>query len=226
MTTSTRPETAYDREVGRARRQFDEFIVNHEMTVLLDTLDDGTPYRHIRFARPDSNMYSFSLVTWPGHLSIGGDLSDFTFSRLYDMFAFFRGSVNPGYWGEKVVSSARGTEHGESKFSQDRYVEAVIDRVEWERDNLDEEDFASLMAKVQSDLLDRPASYIEEAREELEAFQWNSDSFENGYSFYNIYELDFGGYDHHFLLCIHAIQWGIAKYLTEFPDRFIPEGKR
>lgn len=79
-------------------------IAQHEMTVLHN---DGV-YRHLRFKRPDTFMYHFDVVTWPGYLTITGDMDTFTFARLEDMFEFFRSGtgINPGYWGEKVKAGA------------------------------------------------------------------------------------------------------------------------
>lgn len=225
-TTKPRPETVGELEVRRAREQFEEFVTDHKMTVLLDTLDDGTPYRHIRFAKPGTNMWSFNLVTWPGHLSIGGDLESFTFRRLHDMFAFFRGSVNPGYWGEKIVAGTVGTDHGETRYSRDRFVEAVREQVSWVQDDLPAGDFKKLQAAIDRDLIDDPPEYLEDALERLNEFAWDSDNpSAGGFRFYDVYDMGLGGYDHHFLLSCHAIQWGVRTYLAAHPDRFIPEGQ-
>jgi hypothetical protein len=51
----------------------------------------------------------FDVVTWPGHLSISGDMGCFVFTRVDDMFTFFRGhedAPNLGYsakWGEMTL---------------------------------------------------------------------------------------------------------------------------
>ena len=56
------------------------------------------------------NRY-FEIITWPNYLSIVGDMGSLTFSRIEDMFNFFRSEsannprVNPSYWHEKLVSS-------------------------------------------------------------------------------------------------------------------------
>ncbi len=224
-TTATRPETVYEREVRRARDQFDAAVTEHEMTVLLDTIDDGTPYRHVRFARPGTGMWSFNLVTWPGHLAISGDFDSFTFRRLHDMFGFFRSSVNPSYWGEKVVAGAPCTDHGEARFSSERYIEAIHDRISW-YDHLEPDDLAAFKAHVQAELLDSPAEYLETAHEALASFRWESETTGRRIEFTDTWEWDLGGFDHHFLLSIHAIRWGVAKYLAAHPGRFIPEGRQ
>jgi hypothetical protein len=75
--------------------------------------DDGI-YRHLKFSRNGSNSYRFDLVTWPGYLSVTGDMGTWTFGRIADMFDFhgqpFRAArkflINPGYWSEKFEAGA------------------------------------------------------------------------------------------------------------------------
>jgi len=77
--------------------------------------DDGL-YRHLVFRDPKTTMERFEIITWPRHLYVGGDWEGFTFSRLEDMFEFFRypdpfltgkmgapNRINPHYWSEKIV---------------------------------------------------------------------------------------------------------------------------
>lgn len=84
------------------QERFEADTAKHELTVLHN---DGL-YRHLRFRQPDTSIYWFDVVTWPGNLTIRGDMGTFVFTRLEDMFEFFRGDVgiNPGYWGEKVTA--------------------------------------------------------------------------------------------------------------------------
>lgn len=91
--------------------QFHKDIATHELTVVLD---DGV-HRHLRFRRPGTYCYGFDVVTWPGYLAISGDMGAAVFSRLNDMFEFFRQQpagddpqtlyINPGYWAEKCVAN-------------------------------------------------------------------------------------------------------------------------
>src|SRR5690348_12248442 len=79
--------------------QFADNTAEHELTILHG---DGL-YRHIRMQKPGTGMYHYDLVTWPGYLAISGDLDSYVFSRVRDMFTFFRGrGINPSYWAEKV----------------------------------------------------------------------------------------------------------------------------
>lgn len=97
----------------------------HQMTVLRD---DGL-YRHVRFmhvapnpetGKPErSSFYWFDLLTWPGCLTINGDCGTYTFSRIEDMFEFFRGSrINPMYWAEKVRGEMRLKRYSTERFRQ------------------------------------------------------------------------------------------------------------
>jgi hypothetical protein len=104
--------------------RFQRETATHRMTVLHD---DGL-YRHLRFRahhlcndaeyRPTSSFYWFDLITWPGALTINGDCGTFAFSRVTDMFEFFRSKygINPQYWAEKVRGETRVKSYSEDKF--------------------------------------------------------------------------------------------------------------
>lgn len=109
--------------------RFRRDTADHRMTVLHD---DGL-YRHVRFRAPGTEIAGFDLVTWPGKLSIGGDMEGYVFSRLDDMFAFFRGTtdINPGYWAEKVVAGREGVQ----RYSEDATKAQITEHVaDYERD--------------------------------------------------------------------------------------------
>lgn len=107
-------------EYSDSEKRFRADTAKHEMTVLHD---DGL-YRHLRFKDPKNGFYWFDLVTWPGHLSFTGDMDGYAFSRVEDMFAFFRQrpgnhGINPQYWAEKVVSGRESLKvYGEDLFKQ------------------------------------------------------------------------------------------------------------
>jgi hypothetical protein len=108
---------------------------NHHMFVVHD---DGL-YRHLQFRnarycndgewRVNTGFYWFDLITWPGTLVINGDCGTFTFSRVTDMFEFFRDHrVNPQYWAEKVQGETRVKSYNEDEFRRlvtEEFVEAV-----------------------------------------------------------------------------------------------------
>lgn len=89
--------------------QFLTDVKDHEMQILMD---NGI-YRHLRFKRPNSGTYYFDIMTYPNTLVISGDMGAGAYSRLTDMFEFFRTdsrymnksglAINPQYWGEKII---------------------------------------------------------------------------------------------------------------------------
>ncbi|GGJ56127.1 hypothetical protein [Glutamicibacter ardleyensis] len=83
---------------------FNKNLGDHVMTVLHD---EGL-YRHLRFKNPKNGFYWFDLITWPGNLTITGDMGTYTFARTEDMFTFFTGQINTGYWAEKLRAGASG----------------------------------------------------------------------------------------------------------------------
>lgn len=110
------------------RERFTAETTKHQLAVLHD---DGL-YRHLRFKAPGSGFYWFDLVTWPGYLSFGGDMDGYVFSRVPDMFTFFRdqrNGINPHYWAEKVTDGRDRTKtYSEDRFRQlvtEHFVDAV-----------------------------------------------------------------------------------------------------
>ena len=95
--------------------QFLKDVAAHKMSAL--ELDVGI-HRHLRFIQPATNNMWFDIVTWPGSLTIHGDMGTWSFSRLPDMFNFFRGNrINASSWSEKITSESRfGGPH--EKFQQ------------------------------------------------------------------------------------------------------------
>ncbi len=101
-------------------------ISGHTMTVIRN---NGTD-RHLRFKSPGTICYSFDVITWPGHLCITGDCGTYVFSRDVDMFEFFwksDGSINPCYWGEKLLSI--GTNAGYEKYCHELFKENINDYI-------------------------------------------------------------------------------------------------
>ena len=116
----------WKKQIADSKAKFVSDTDEHQMTILHD---DGV-YRHLRFKAPGTRFYWFDLVTWPGHLSITGDMGAFTFARVQDMFTFFYGhDINPGYWGEKVIA-------GEVKaYSEDVFREWVDEELDRGRES-------------------------------------------------------------------------------------------
>jgi hypothetical protein len=150
-------------------------------------------------------MTVFDLVTWPGYLSITGDMGAYTFARVQDMFTFFYGSsINPGYWGEKVVA-------GEVRaYSEDTFREWVEDEVRSAKEEKPELGWKRIDSYLETEVIDE-GSYVDGAHSAI--YDWNSGhGLAFGFTFYTDEGLDFTDFTHRFLWCCHAIQWGIEQY--------------
>jgi hypothetical protein len=107
------------------------FDIDHQGTEMEILQDEGV-HRHVRFARPGTGMYSFNLVTWPGHLAVSGDVETFVFSREHDMFGFFGGNrrrINPGYWAEKVQAGRDNLTSYDEESARRQVLEYFTDAV-------------------------------------------------------------------------------------------------
>lgn len=210
--------------MSNAKAQFDAEVTEHQMTVLHD---DGL-YRHIKFARPDTNCWRFDLVTWPGHLAISGDLQSYTFARLPDMFDFFdEPRINPHYWAQKVVAGRERT----MEYSPELARQLVVEHFMEARHYRDEPNLP-LWQAIRQQVLSRLDEDEREARDAIDGFAYylpdtprkKSEDFKPevirrrsivrhaNFQFDDAWEWDLRDYDHHFLLICHAIRWGISKY--------------
>lgn len=204
----------YVNTITAAADRFTRDTTDHVMTVLRD--DDL--YRHLRFRRPDTGMYWFDLVTWPGYLTITGDFgTGYTFARLDDMFEFFRGKdINPHYWAEKITSGQQGvTTYSEKRFREyvDEHVAAAIaDRPEL---GVVVDDQKGLTGEVEEALSNwYNADHIEGAREFLDNFAYAYSDADQilTWRFEDTWEWDLTDWGWSYLWACHAIQWGIGQY--------------
>jgi hypothetical protein len=101
--------------------KFNLDILNHKINVLQDT---GV-YRHIYCSSGSSNQY-FEVVTFPGSLVYTGDMGTYVFSRIDDMFDFFRGrgNSNTNYLSSKIEAGVK------TQFNQTLLEKQIQDFVE------------------------------------------------------------------------------------------------
>lgn len=180
----------------KMKERFLSDIKDHKMTILKD---DGV-YRHVKFKKPGTIACSFSLVTWPGYLAISGDMGDYVFSRLEDMFDFFETSngelrINLGYWCEKMKAVSRfGSSDGKiNKFDSVGTWENVKDYAKEILEDEDEiEDFETQLVNADTDI--EAISIMEEAglNDSWESVQYNP--------------------TFHVQWALFAIAWGIMEY--------------
>lgn len=187
--------------------RFAHDVQGHQLTVLLDS---GV-YRHLRFRQPGTYCYGFDIVTYPGYLCYSGDMGTYVFSRLPDMFEFFRHDrPNPDYWAEKCVSKSR--HEGLREYSEELGKRAVA-RVAHEFARSRElvgEDRKAFFGEVREEVW----TCTEDHRGLIDAamrfrFQIGSKLF---YPFPDFYEHRMEEWTFHFLWCCHALPWAIAQY--------------
>lgn len=172
--------------------------------------DDGI-FRHIRFSKPDSIDQSFQLTTWPGHVCISGDMGTFVFSRIPDMFNFFRGEpgrlgINPGYWLEKLQSGAFNNSGIAKQWSAAKFEEAVWnDFNDWAEDEEDQGMIEEVRQQIQDDVIEC-ADHEFEAMEAIDSF--DCDAFD----FADFWEHDCTDWTYHYIWCLYAIVWGVGEY--------------
>jgi hypothetical protein len=174
----------------------------HELRILHE---DGL-YRHLRFAQPmpHSWAYWFDLITWPGSLTIRGDIGQaYTFSRLPDMFEFFRGRpgrINPHYWAEKLDSGRSSVREYREGVFRTTVAEHVAESIRYGGAP------RGIGRTVREDILDLDLYDEAEARKLLDDFEYE------GFTFTDTWEWSFTDYSWEFLWACHAVVWGIARY--------------
>lgn len=203
-------------------------VEKHEMKVLLD---NGV-YRHLQCKAPGTFNQWFDIVTWLGHLAYTGDMGSFVFSRLEDMFKFFRvqdGSgelrINRPYWGEKLEAVDRdGRTSSHTQFSEDllrQHVEETIKTWVEECDepyDADEEEIAAARKEFEDELRqaikDDVYSYFDEGEHEARKAvrEFSHKIGDNTYEFQDTWEWDCDDYTFRFTWCCYAIVWAIRTY--------------
>lgn len=183
------------------KEEFLTHVKDHELTV---AHDDGL-YRHIILSKGGSFYDRFEIVTWPGYLSYSGDLGDFTFQRLEDMFKFFRGhEPNPSYWAEKLQAIDR--HGGFEEFSLDIMREIIKDDFKyWEHENSEQR--RGDWEDIQEELLN---GYESEESAKIAIDRYVS-PFGNKH-FVDAWEWDLRDYTWRFMFACYAIPWAIGKY--------------
>lgn len=193
------------------RLDFLHDVSKFKATVLLD---QGL-YRHLELRHPGTYNHGFDIITWPGSLIIHGDMGTYSFSRVEDMFSFFRCkdlSINEHYWEEKMTSvDVEGLSAGSSRcFDSDMFLKHVDEYVaDWLSENHCSTETAASLKKTTQ----QAACNI---RSENEAFDWLYNySYETEgqiFSFDCPSEWTVTCHTYRFLWCLYAIVWGIQQY--------------
>lgn len=196
----------------------DEFlsdVVSHAMEIIRD---DGV-YRHLSFQRPENSwLHRFEIVTWPGALCIRGDVGTYVFSRLPDMFAFFRHStkdgslyINDGYWAEKLIASECRGRHADGVmwFDPDDFRDAVRRRYAYHvRRNMRgmPDERRSLRQALEDEVLSAADDGEHEAMRAACSFE------HEGFMLTDFWEVNCRAYTVQFIWSLYAIAWAIRRY--------------
>jgi hypothetical protein len=194
-------------------------VASHQLTV---NLDQGV-FRDLTIARPNSISMHYNITTRPGYLVVTGDMGSFVFTRLNDMFEFFRSDdgydINPGYWGEKLEAvDSRG---GAEEFSVGTVTQILMEHLNDHLEGLDsghspaeeaeteeaKEAIQNLIGLAESDQHD----FYSKLRE------WNP-KYDGGVDMECWWEWDFKDYTYHYIWCCYAIVHAIKLY-----DKFIAQ---
>jgi len=188
----------------------DEFLKDVALHRITIEHNQGV-FRHIKLARPKSCAMSFYLTTWPGHLAISGDMGTFVFSRLADMFEFFRTQpckdeklpINPSYWAEKCeAEDNRG--QGLREFCADTLSRYCREALAEHFDDPDSLEAQECWAEIYKQVLSAESEH--EAHIALRDFE------HEGFEFCDSWEWNLKNYTWRFTWCCYAIAWGIQQY--------------
>lgn len=199
------------------QKGFERDIAQHQLRIIRE---DGV-YRHIRCRRPDTWAYGFDLITWPGFLAYTGDMGEFLFARVEDMFNFFRTDghgISYGYWAEKCKAGDRtGSQDNDGvyEFSEELFKEHVEeDYRSWLEDHPDAAESwnakyenETLRERLEHDVLSCSNEGMIRAYDAATGFEVDGKQV-----FQDFWEHNCRDYTHRFLWCCHAIRWGIARY--------------
>ena len=175
-------------------------VKNHRIDV---KMDNGV-YRHIVFSQPEHNFLNrFELITTPWRLMITGDMGTWVFARLEDMFNFFRspnGSINTGYWSEKLQNGVHGCSKEAKVYDGDTYRQRLIDSLE--NYTLTQKKRAAIVSALKMQDFDDEHWLMQQISE-----------FEcEGFRFQDVWEVGMAVYAYHFVGGCYAIAWGINQY--------------
>ena len=201
-----------------AQASFRRDTRGHTLKVIHEGGPDGL-VRYLRADRDGSSIYHFNIVTWPGYLSITGDMGSFTFARTRDMFDFFgEGRINPGYWSEKLQHPGGSREVAEN-FCADKFHAAIRDDLRgWIRDA--DRDACRAILPIARELLDAYPDSMHDAMYQIEDQTAIWDREEHGdHPWTEFWDHNCQGYRYDFLWCCHAITWAVKRY------RQIKEGR-
>jgi hypothetical protein len=192
--------------------RFNNDVKGHSVQVLRD---DGL-YRHLRCSEGSRYCMSFDVVTWPGYLCYAGDMGCFVFTRLRDMFEFFRGRqeamIDRGYLAQKAVAADKPD--GIREYSEERFRAAVkADYGSYvESEELSPQSAADLWECITDEVLSRGDNRHDAVNAAMD-FEWTPSRGSRPRAvFSDFWEHRLDEYTTRFWWCCYAIPWAIAQY--------------
>ena len=200
----------------------DTFLKDTAQHDLVIKLDQGM-YRHLRFQKPGTALYCFDVITWPGHLAITGDMGAAVFSRLPDMFEFFRPNryerrggdlfINPGYWAQKCNTN----EGSKTEFSKALFdllvLELYTEHVDANRDDEGNPPAwaADLRKEIETELLSLTEHSTTAAFNAMDLFEHEDSGFKisDPQEYLTSTTVE---YTVHFLWRLYAIAYAVREY--------------
>ncbi len=184
----------------------------------LEIVQDSGVNRHIRFKNPKSGSYWFDLVTWHGRLCISGDCGTYVFTRVTDMFDFFRDGlkdgerlqINPQYWAEKIEATDK--DGGHKQWSFNKFKEYVKEEVDTFTEDWSDEEAKRVAIDIRKSVERDVLNNVDNEFSALTAIEnFEHDCFE----FRDFWEHNCDDWTHGYIWCLYAIVWGIRQYEKE-----------
>jgi len=183
------------------KERFVKDIATHEIKILRDEELN----RYIQFRRPGTYTYAFDVITWPGYLCCCGDMGTYVFTRIPDMFEFFRNDskkdglyINSGYWSEKCVAMDKNNQI--EKYSAELFRKRIV---EW----MDE---GEVDPETRQAVEDEVLCHVDDG--EYSAMRAAMDFEHKGFSFTDFWEVGVKEYNYTYIWCLYAIALVIKNY--------------
>lgn len=200
-------------ELEQMQKDFDRFrrdIAEHKVTILRD---DGL-YRHLRCRQSDSYAMGFDVITWPEYLCYAGDMGCFVFTRVSDMFEFFRGRdgavLDRGYLAEKAVAVDKPD--GLRAYSPELFRAAVKADFKRFAADLSEDERDELRERLEDEVLSRAEDGRDVAVTAAMDFEFNEPGRRPQQVFVDFWEHCLDRYTARFWWCCYAVPWAVAQY--------------
>lgn len=178
-------------------RKFARDTATHKVTIR----HDHGLYRSVDCWRSDGGTcHHFCVTTWPGHIAITGDMGDYVFSRIPDMFAYVRKKSHETLLDQlEAKCDAVCKQSGLRKYAHEKLIEYVKKEREEDEDK-DAEEWDELLVTLSdsNEFWNKTAllDFDINDRNPFDLHDWP----------------DFTELSYHFEWCCYAIAWAVEKY--------------